>query len=275
MLPTFIIIGAMKSGTSSLYRYLAVHPEICMSKMKETNFFVRSMNYEKGINWYESNFMENSSKAYGEASTNYSKFPTFKEVPRSMYSVLPNAKLIYIVRDPIDRLISHYTHNYSEGLENRNISEVLSDLNNNHYVACSKYYMQVEQYMEYYTKDKILVIATEALRSKPVATMKRVFMFLGVNESFCGSEYSKMYNPTSGKRRKNKIGMYFKKNGIENKLESHLPWTLYEMYTKITSNPIKKPELEKDLEMKLIDYLQEDVNSLRAFTADDFANWRL
>src|SRR5687768_14093660 len=98
MLPTFVIIGAMKCGTTSLHYYLAQHPEICMPQKKETDFFITEINYHRGRGWYESLFAQPAkitAKACGEASPNYAKTWQFRGVPERMHDLLPQARLIY------------------------------------------------------------------------------------------------------------------------------------------------------------------------------------
>jgi hypothetical protein len=100
-----------------------------MSSTKELDFFVLEKNWSKGIKWYESNFTStDETKILGESSPNYTKCHVFGGVPKRMYSVLPEARLIYILRDPIERIVSHYMHSYHRRRENRNISEALTDL---------------------------------------------------------------------------------------------------------------------------------------------------
>jgi hypothetical protein len=115
MLPNFIIIGAMKCGTTSLYYQLSEHKEVKMSIQKETNFFIRKRDfekgrYEKGRDWYESCFPEGG-MARGECSPNYTKVHLFPGVAQRMQELLPDVRLVYMVRDPIERLVSHYVQN--------------------------------------------------------------------------------------------------------------------------------------------------------------------
>ena len=127
MLPTFIVIGAMKCGTNSLHRYLKLHPQICMSSTKEPNYFVEEKNYAEGIDWYQSLFKD-STKALGECSTNYSKRPFFQGVAQRIQAVLPDVKLIYLLRDPVERIISHYRHNFAEGSTHQSFENCLENL---------------------------------------------------------------------------------------------------------------------------------------------------
>ena len=114
-LPTFLIIGAMKGGTTSLHRYLRQHPEVFMPARKELNFFLdeytgppidppEERNWSRGIAWYKHQFADVArERAVGEASANYSRYPTYPGVAESIAAVVPNVRLVYLVRNPIDR----------------------------------------------------------------------------------------------------------------------------------------------------------------------------
>ena len=109
MLPNLIVIGAAKCGTTSLHAYLDEHPEIAMSREKELHFFVDRKNWGRGIEWYEAQF-DASAPVRGESSPGYSAYPLYEGVAERMARVVPDAKLVYLVRDPVERVVSHYTH---------------------------------------------------------------------------------------------------------------------------------------------------------------------
>src|SRR5450432_1398160 len=109
-LPNLIIIGAAKSGSTSLHRYLSIHPEIFMSKEKEIRFFDTREKYgrfNRGVDWYRSHFPVDK-PIRGEASPQYALFPKLPDVPQHISDTLGTPKIIYIVRDPVERLLSDY-----------------------------------------------------------------------------------------------------------------------------------------------------------------------
>jgi len=279
MLPNLIVIGAMKCGTSSLHHYLSFHPEVFMSKPKELDFFVKTMNWNKGIKWYESHFYEdsraNNIKIYGEASTNYSKHPTYMGVPSRMHSLLLDVKLIYLIRHPIDRIISHYIHNYYNENEDRSFSEILSDFDNNNYINCSKYFKQLEQYLKYYPKERILIITAEDLMEFPQNIMKKVFTFLNVDDSIQSSEFTKVLHKTTDKGKRNKMGLLLSKIPGLMKIKSFSPLIFEGIYKKLALHQIDRPVLNRKLRKELIAYLKDDINQLKNYTGRNFANWGL
>jgi len=274
-LPNLIIIGAQKCGTTSMHYYLSYHPQITMSREKELNFFIQERNWHKGIEWYKSNF-NSEAKVRGETSPNYTNFPSWSGVPERMHSVVPETRLIYIVRDPIDRIIAHYIHYYAEGLEHRKLSDALKDFNNNIYVCRSKYYMQLEQYLNYFSKSNILITTLEDLYSHRLQTLQEVFRFLDVDDSFYNRKFFKIKHKSNYKRRKNLIGLAISQIPGINIVE-RLPFDIREKVKTLIyfpfSHKIELPVLENNLRQELIDYLRDDINCLREFTCYNFESW--
>ena len=181
-LPNLIVIGAMKCGTSSLHHYLSQHPDVVMSEQKELNFFAEERVWQRGLDWYATNFPSGTA-VRGESSPNYTKYPAFEGVPERLHGTLPDAKLVYLLRDPIERIVSHYVDAFSFGRENGTLEETLSDLDDNHYVNCSSYAMQLERYLPFFPLSHILILTTEAMRDERRATLARAFRFLEVDDS--------------------------------------------------------------------------------------------
>ena len=207
-LPNLIIIGAQKCGTTSLHYYLDLHPQISMSKEKELNFFTNRHNWDRGIEWYESNFKDRA-RVHGESSPNYTAYPFLRGVPERMYSVVPEAKLIYILRDPIDRIVSHYLHNYAIGKrEHRAIEAAFSPLDSSPYTCLSKYYMQLEQYINYFPKSNTLIITMEDLHSHHRKTIQNVFEFLNVDENFYSPKFLSIKHNYNTKGEKIGLGCF-------------------------------------------------------------------
>mgnify|MGYP006290587211 CR=1 FL=1 len=182
-LPTFIIIGAMKAGTTSLYRYLEVHPQITMSRRKEINFFVAEKSWNKGARWYKRQFT-GPGPCFGEASPNYTKYPAFKGVPSRMHEVVPQVRLIYVVRDPLQRIVSHYKHNVDAGRELRPLVDAIRGGRENHYIQTGLYYTQVRQFLERFDEEQLLIVSLESLRRRPREVLARVVEHVGANPVF-------------------------------------------------------------------------------------------
>lgn len=270
-LPSFIVIGAMKAGTSSLHTYLALHPKISMPvTRKELDFFNNRTNWEKGVNWYKSNFPEND-LLKGEASPNYAMYPAYgtDKIPERMFSILPDARLIYILRDPIERILSQVHHQWVDGTETRTIDQIVKDTSDKgHYRDFSRYCLQVERFLKYYPKERIMITTLETLSSNPQEIMSEVFQFLQVDSDFYHKSFSQVFHASSDK----KVAGKFQKN-----LESMcflLPQKVALYLQRIFSVSIPKPTLTELQEKILENDLREDVKKLREFTGKDFGEWK-
>ncbi len=272
MLPDFIIIGGMKCGTTSLYHYLSLHPEVGMSDIKEVDYFIAENNYDKGVSWYESRF-KGTANIFGEASPNYSKAHFFKGVPGRIHDLLPDMRLIYLVRDPIERIISHYTHNIAEGREQRSINEALADLNDNHYAMCSRYFWQLEHYLQYYPREQILVLKSSDLRINRKKTLQRVFRFLRVDDSFYTPDFEHQKHATGKKRKKGKTARRILESPVIKTLKGFIPDALKDPVKKATRPEVKKPNIKPHLKKKLQNYFSSDIQELAALTGENFSEW--
>jgi hypothetical protein len=190
-LPSFVIIGAAKCGTSSLYEYVRAHPDVFMPPQKELQYFCGPFTDEPwlastldlGQEWYESNFAgAGDAIAIGEASTHYTLHPHSTGTAARMAATIPDARLVYIMRDPIERARSHYVHWVRLEHERRSVDVALRT--RSIYLDCSRYAMQIEQYLEHFPREQLLLLRSEELRADRAAVLRRVFEFIGVDPSW-------------------------------------------------------------------------------------------
>ena len=116
-LPNLVVIGAQKCGTSGLHYYLSLHPEVSMSKPKELNFFIEERNWPRGLDWYRDALRPRGPRSAARPRPTTRPIPQHQGVPERMHSVVPDAKLIYMVRDPLERIAAHWVHNYAKRRE--------------------------------------------------------------------------------------------------------------------------------------------------------------
>jgi hypothetical protein len=275
MLPNLIVVGATGSGTTSLHHYLNSHPQIAMSNPKELHFFVQERNWNNGLEWYSSHFIAET-KIKGESSPCYTSYPQFTGVAKRMYSTVPHAKLIYILRDPLERMISHYIHYYSIGYEDRDILEALTEPRNNVYLNRSRYYMQLEQYLEYYAASRILILTQEELSRRRSETLQKVFRFVEVDETLCRSGFSERRNKSADKRRRNRMGLLVSQTpgiGLFDRLPAHLKRHVERVAYWLLWDKIERPIWDEKVRQKLVDSLRDDIERLRAHTGISFDGW--
>lgn len=202
LLPSFVVVGAQKAGTTSLFRYLADHPVVQAPRFKEVHFF--DLHWKKGPVWYRSHFPRipgDRGRITGEASPYYLFHP---RVPERMASVLPQAKILVLLRNPVDRALSHYHWevgygnerlSFREALEReteilpRETARILEDdgyrsFAHQHasYLARGRYAEQLRRWLDAFPREQILVLTAEDFFAKTAEAMTRAQRFLGLSE---------------------------------------------------------------------------------------------
>lgn len=181
--PTFIVGGAPRAGTTSLYRYLEQHPQVCMSARKETSVFID----DRSLEWLSTNYYRHydGEPAVGEASAGTLGNPAVAE---RMYDALPEVRLIFVLRDPVERLHSHFT--YLEGQQEIERGVSFSDFIRSTsdwrdtLIDLGRYHDHLTRFTEYFDRGQMLILLFRQLRSGPADVMKRVYRFVGVDPSF-------------------------------------------------------------------------------------------
>jgi hypothetical protein len=240
-LPTFITIGTMKGGTSALHNYLNQHPEIGMSKPKETDFFCRDDHGGHDLDWYHERFPSTGGQI-GESSPNYTKRHLFDGVVERIHEALPDLRLIFVARDPIDRAVSHFLHNVDKGRVGVDDFSAYFDDLENPALLTSRYAYQLEPYVETFGLDHILVLASEDLRNDRAATLRRVFEYLGVDPDFTSPRFDIDRHVTAAK-----FGG--------------------------SDAPTDALTLSESQHQRVADSLRPDIDRFRAMVGHDFAHW--
>ena len=180
-LPDFIIIGAMKSATSTLHNQLSAQSDIFMSTPKEPNFFSDDGIYSRGLSWYTGLFSGASAKDIcGESSTHYTKLPDYPDTIQRLKAAIPRPKLIYVMRHPIERLISHYMHQWSEGVISCDINQAIDRYPELINYSC--YGMQISPYLQEFGSEAVLPLFFDDLKNNKDKALNRVGEFIGCTE---------------------------------------------------------------------------------------------
>lgn len=195
LLPNFIILGAQKSGTTSLHQSLDIHSQVFVSDTKEISFFNIDKNYNRGIQWYSSFFVKRKNeKAIGESTPSYL---WDARVPERIKKVLPNGKFIILLRNPVNRAYSAYWYAYIGGDETLSFEEALdaepgrammgSEIRGfSSYVDRGLYATQIMRYYKHFSPDQFLIIILEEYQQEPQNTLVEVTKFLDIscNQAF-------------------------------------------------------------------------------------------
>lgn len=177
-MPDFVIVGAMKCGTSTLAAQLGAQPGLFMTTPKEPNFFSDDTVFARGLSWYQSLFAEAAAgDLKGEASTHYTKRPTHPQALPRLASVLPDVRLIYLIRDPLERAVSHYIHEWTQGVMDGDLESALDK--HPELVEYGRYAAQIAPWVEAFGAERIHVDTLEAMQSAPQSVLDRVGRHLG------------------------------------------------------------------------------------------------
>ncbi|HET7485292.1 MAG TPA: sulfotransferase [Solirubrobacterales bacterium] len=278
-LPNLIIIGGLKCGTTSIHHYLGLHPEIQMSKPKELNFFAAELNWDLGLDWYASRF-DDRFEVRGESSPHYTNLPRFGGVPARIREHCPDARLLYMVRDPIKRILSHWVHATGAGYETGDLVEILSRPDTS-YMNRSKYWMQLQPYLEHFDRSQIEIIAQEELQAQREETMRKAFRFAGVDESFTSEQFDRQWEKSSAKQsdKYQLMEKLIKLPGFRSfdrnfdRLPESMRWLVEKVVHDPEKPPAPKPKLPDDLFETVRGRFGEDVAELQRFAGREFASW--
>ncbi|MFP5321574.1 MAG: sulfotransferase family protein [Acidimicrobiia bacterium] len=199
----FVVIGAMKCGTTSLHHYLAAHPDVSLPARKEVDFFFGRQpggpgNRWRGLDWYEALF-DPEAPVRGDVSPGYTS-PDHPEAAAGIAEVAPDARLVLLVRDPLDRAVSQYRHHRRDGTEPRSLADALLDPAL-HYVRRSRYAERLVPFLERFPADRIAVVDHVALAGETRATVDALCRFLEIPASVPDEDLARRHNAAGDRHR--------------------------------------------------------------------------
>jgi len=292
--PNFLIIGAQKAGTTSLYKYLEQHPDIFMSKPKEPCFFADDNKYSEGLTYYSKFYVEcKNQKMIGESSTPYSFYLNLEKIIKRIYNFSPSIKLIYILRNPISRAYSSYWWNVRMQADPLSFEEaILQEENRVHndneeiiapwsYKRSGLYFYIIEKYLKFFPRENLKVILLEDLNFSAVKTCNDIFEFLNLKKfdvtKLEVDKINKAALPT------NKfIQKYMNKPTLIRNLTSyflqHLLGTekkkkLHEFINKKTLKSFDYPPMKESTFEYLVKYFENDIKQLENFLNRELTPW--
>jgi hypothetical protein len=293
-LPNLIVIGAAQCGTSALHYYLDLHPEIRMSSPKELNFFISRedvvprrfagrpeqgprpapvANWSRGIDWYARQF-GGSTPIRGESSVSYT-LPWCPEVAARMASVVPEAKLVFLVRDPVERLVSQYLNYRALGRERRSLVDAVSAADNV-YLARSRYVSTLRPFLDAYPRSSLHLDRQEELLAHRRQTLRRIFAFLGVDEDFWSPNMERLRNTSGRKGLAFRLAERLRRRRLVAplyRLRPEAKWRIERLLSR-RAPVVDRPALEPALRRRLVAELESDIVQLEGLTGWDLSAWR-
>jgi hypothetical protein len=257
-LPNFVVIGAPRSGTTSLWHYLRDHPEVFMAPSKELRFF----NSDAGIgdvDEYRANFRGwRGERAIGEASPQYMYSA---DAMRRMAQVLPQSRLVVVLRNPVDRAYSDYWLRAATGQELRSFAEVVA-AGGTVYVKRGRYLQYLEQVCELYPRDVLRVELFEELVSSPRRVYGSICDHLGVATDFVPAELGKQTNS------------YVRFRSLRfRKFHRRLPGRLRKVVGRLNATKDEYPEMEASIRATLHESFADDNERLAKWLGRDLSVW--
>ena len=283
----FFIVGAPKAGTTSLYHYLNEHPQIEMSLQKEPDYFSDKEIQIQGL-YYSKNRIDTEEKynglfntqkkdvIFGEGSVSYLFYPT---VAQDIKVYNPMAKIIIMLRNPIDRAFSHYLMDYRLGLVSDSFEDIInkkSKHKNAHlfyqqYIKVGEYAAQLKRYCDIFDKKNILLIDYENFKSDVTGTVNSAYSFLNISAEF-SVDINKKHNTFTMPKNK-LIRFVYSFVIIRNILSFIFPKNIIKAVRLILFTKDKKPKLLEETRNQLKDYFSNDVRLLGNLIGKDYSKW--
>jgi hypothetical protein len=268
--PHFVIIGAMKCATSTLHDQLARQPGVFMSTPKEPNFFSDDLVWARGLGWYASLFQNAPANAVcGESSTHYTKLPTHPHAAERLHACRPQAKLVYVMRDPIDRLVSHYIHEWTMREFIEPIDQAIRS--RPELINYSRYAMQLRPWLERFGTDRVLPVFFERLTRDPDSEFARICRFVGVPGEPAWDQTAKAKNVSSERQQRNPVRDRILDIGLLKALRRTLLSESVRDRIKSRWRMEDRPELSSDARRWLAGQLDPDLSELGSMLGLSFS----
>lgn len=275
-LPNLIVVGAGKAGTTSLHAYLDLHPEIAMVAEKEMRFFT-DPNHLAWLGRYQETFSAGV-RYRGETSPAYAMSPVFPGVVDRMADLIPDVRLVYVVRDPVDRVVSEYVENVAWGAITVDIEEALTDAENPHHplMAASRYASQLRELYRRFDPEQVHVIDMDAMSERPVEVLGDIAEWLGLDRVDLDLDALRPQNEGLSKGTLPRWYQSLRQPWLIqaiHRLPAHRLEAIRVLVRRRVVQPVDRPELATATRDRLRAILAPEVDELRIMTGLRFEGW--
>jgi hypothetical protein len=293
--PNFFVVGAGRCGTTSLHRFLGQHPDVFVCGRKSPNHFaahVPQPEWETPVaramasQWvadadtYRSLFRDATTEhAVGDVSPVYLQA---LDVPRRIHLAHPDARIVAILRDPVERAHAHFVGRQRDGIETCATFDERVELELaaplpvevafGHVLGCGRYHHFLAPYVEKFGRDRVKVVLYDDLVTDPVALLAEIFTFLDVDAGFV-PDVSARLNRTGVIRHRPARMVWTRSVRVRTALRPHLPERLRRSVGSRFLSGIDKPALDADLRRRLVEVFREDVAALEGLLGRDLSGW--
>ena len=276
----FMLIGAMKCGTSTLSHILKNHPQIGFCKKKEPQFFSTTKDWKKEIDKYHKLYNFEEGKIFCEASTTYTRYPSNNlEIWNDIYEYNSDMKFLYIVRDPVDRAVSQFMHSYERGFINSTIDK---SIKNSSIINTGRYYTQIKPFIDKFGIENVLILEFDDLISNRAEVLKDISSFLEIDFNKFKDFEDVHQNVSVGGRKRSVNHSFIMKVVNKYRLrpiidfipERIIDFIVEKFFSNQDRKFAEKPQLTQKQINMIINLNMLDINALETVTNKDFSKWK-
>ncbi len=269
----FVVIGAMRAGTTSIQHTLRGIRKISLPTMKETDFFMPQNMEARGMDWYRNLFDQNA-PLRGEISPNYSNRAAFPRVPNMLHQAAPDAKIIYVVRDPVKRAVSQFKHGIAMKIFEPE-DNFLSSEEGKYLIAASRYAWQLEAWTQLYPAEQILVLDFHDLKTQPQVFYRELLDFIGLPDEAPDPDLE----PKNTSQELSRIPAWWirlRTTWLGEAIRNTLPNTTASRIKRTITGlmkPTRQADIPRHFERDIADALGNDVARFRQMVGKPFEHW--
>ena len=273
------IVGAPKAGTTSLYFYLQQHPDVCMSEIKEPNYFtaqqVVNLYYDvspvNSEDWYHSIFVEPTKRIVGEGSVSYLFYP---EVAQKIYEYNSEARILIILRNPVQRAFSHYLMDCRLGLCDISLEEILKNPSKyphfyQQFIVLGMYHQQIKRYIDVFGQNQVKVMFYDDLKTDANLFIDQIFSFLNLTSVKIKLDVKNKFKKPSSTI----IAKLYQFKWLRSYLNIIFPKVLLLKIKSVLFKDSKKPKLDPSIKRKLSNIYKNDIAELSKLLSKDLSAW--
>ena len=273
----FFVIGAMKCGTSTVCGSFEEHPEVHMPRGAERNFFSYDEVYAKGFDWYHETMAgRDGQRLTGEGCNSYAVVDRYPETPARLAAYNPDARIIFMVRNPVDRLISEWIQKVAQGSDQRNVNpDTLVEEKDGIYFMRSRYWSTISAYRDHFPDERIFLGFVEDMQADPDPFFAGICRFLGVADDRPLS--TNFENRSVGKAIPSPLSMKLRKNPMVRAAAKFAPTAAKDFVRqRLLGKEVKAPpKFSPEARAKAADLLREDTEALLTWAGKPLDYWRL
>jgi hypothetical protein len=263
-LPDFFVVGAMKCATTTLHAQISAQPGVFMPPEKEPNFFSDDAIHARGVDWYASLFEDAPpGVVVGESSTSYTKLPTYPQTVVRLARTVPGARFIYVIRHPIDRLVSHFLHDRGSGRIDHRVTLEEAVARHPELIDYGLYAMQLRPYRDAFGPGRVLPVFFTRLAERPDEVLARIGRFLGVDGSWRWDDGLGRLNASDGRLRYSPIRHALATAPVLTPLRRRLlPQATSDRLKRLWLDRTERPEPRPELVARLVERFDPDLARL-------------